>query len=547
MWRTLAIVLLLCLLAISYSRAARQPVPVEGSGSARGILDLGIQHYNEKRYNQAIAEYQKVLSDFPGSDCAAEAQFRIANVYHWGMKEPQEALTAYQTVVDNYPDSEFAQTALVRIGSIYHWDIEKPDPHKAIEYYQRMLSQAPQSEYAPEALYWTGEAYMWAIEDVDKAFEAYQSVVDSYPESNYAADSMLRIAEIYRNRQWDDPRAIELYDRIVSGQYEGLSVGQARYSLGLYYLNIKHEPDIASTHFEAAISEFQKVISDPNASGWASQMAQYTKGLVYLSKGNSEQAAVEFQKVLDNYSNHNQDLHTAAKAAIAHYHADKGNTSEAMERYREIANIPDSQYASPALVNIGRQYMEEGEYEKAIETYREVVSRFPDSYSAAVALGSIARHYSERGECDKAIAELRTIIEKCPFDDRKASAQYRMGMYYRRAGRYIEAIEALQKGMEAYPDSPSFSHEQCQRLIARCKKELDADGAKLAECQADEPFVWLYSELPHRIVSRPPRGPEDEISRDVVKEVDRTDVGGEMPGHEIDDLFQKGLDIGAAG
>jgi TolA-binding protein len=478
MWRTLSIVLLLFLLVLSCSRVARQPVPVEGSGSASGVLNLGIQHYNEKRYNQAIAEYQKVLSDFPGSNHAAEAQFRIANVYHWGMKEPEEALVAYQTVVDNYPDSELAQTALVRIGSIYHWDIEKPEPHKAIEYYQRMLSQAPHSEYAPEALYWTGEAYMWTIEDVDKALEVYQSVVDSYPESNYAADSMLRIAEIYRNRQWDDPRAIELYDRIVSGQYEGLSVGQARHSLGLHYLNIRHEPEIASTHFKAAVSEFQKVLSDPDASEWELQMAQYTKGLVYQAQGDNERAVVEYQKVLDNYSDSKSDVLDAAKFAIARYHEKKGDIPRALDGYREIASNPDSQQASSALLQIAKQHRDSKEYDKAIETYREVVSRFPDSYSAAVALGSIARYYSERGECDRAIAELKTIIEKCPFDDRKASAQYRIGMYYRKAGRYKEAIDALQKGMEIYPDAPYFSHEQCQRLIAQCKKELDADGAK---------------------------------------------------------------------
>ncbi len=480
----------LCILVLGASIVSvfGTPVNAQDTLSARERVELGIEHHNKKQYDQAIAEYQKVLSDSSGTGYAAEAQFRIANVYHWGMKEPEEALVAYQTVIDDYPDSEFGKTALVRIGSIYHWDIDKPDPHKAIEYYQRMLSQAPQSEYAPEALYWTGEAYMWTIKDVDKALEAYQSVADSYPESNYAADAMLRAAEIYRNRQWDDPRAIELFERIVSGQYEGLSVAQARNSLGLYHLNIRHEPDIASTHFEAAISEFQKVLSDPDASEWELQMARYTRGMVYQAQGDNERAAVEYQKLLDDYPDSKSDVLNVAKFAIARYHEEKGDTPRALQEYKEIANNPDSQQATSALMQIARQHRDKKEYEKAIETYREIISRFPGSYSAAIALGSIARYYSERGECDKAIAELKTIIEKYPFDDRKAGAQYRIGMYYRKARRYKEAIEALQKGMETYPDGPTFPHEGCQRLIAECKRKLGGDGTKT--------FAAFISETP---------------------------------------------------
>ena len=132
MRRTLATALPLCLLVLSCSHLAQAFGPDEGLDSAKAILDLGIQYYNEKRYSQAIAQYQKVLSDFPGTEYVAEAQFRIANVYHWGIKEPEEALVAYQTVVDNYPDSQFARTALVRMGSIIRHEPEIASTHSPI-------------------------------------------------------------------------------------------------------------------------------------------------------------------------------------------------------------------------------------------------------------------------------------------------------------------------------------------------------------------------------------------------------------------------------
>jgi len=45
--QTLITILLLCFLIPSCSRVARQPEPAEGVYSARGRLDLGIQHYSE--------------------------------------------------------------------------------------------------------------------------------------------------------------------------------------------------------------------------------------------------------------------------------------------------------------------------------------------------------------------------------------------------------------------------------------------------------------------------------------------------------------------
>ncbi len=321
---------------------------------------------------------------------------------------------------------------------------------------------------APEALYRTGESYMWTVNDVDKALEAYQNVVDGHPESNYAADAMLRIAEIYRNRQWDDPRVMELYNRIVSGQYEGLSVGQARYSLGLYNLNIRHEPEMASKHLEAAISEFQKVLSDPDSSEWELQMARYTSGLVYQAQGDDERAVVEYQKFLDDYPDSKSGVLDAAKFAIARYHEEK-----AKQGYMDIAGNPDARLASPALLQLARQHRDRKEYDEAIDIYRRVASLSPGTHFEAVALSSIAGCYFERREYDKAISELRKITENSPIDDRRASAQFLIGRYSYRAGKYEQAIEALQKGMETYPDGQYFSHEQCRGLIANSRKKLD--------------------------------------------------------------------------
>lgn len=93
-------------------------------------------------------------------------------------------------------------------------------------------------------------------------------------------------------------------------------------------------------------------------------------------------------------------------------------------------------------MNEGDLAYEQGEIERAIESYNKVIALNPKSPEANYMLGNA---YSANGEYEKAITYLKKAIELKPdyFE-----AYYNLGRTYRRSGDFDLAIDSLKKSME---------------------------------------------------------------------------------------------------
>ena len=81
----------------------------ESSPEARKLLAVLAQQAGDAR--SAIAHYERLLSDYPQSKFAAEAQFMVAYIHEEYLKDLEEARLAYQRVIDNFPESDLAKSA----------------------------------------------------------------------------------------------------------------------------------------------------------------------------------------------------------------------------------------------------------------------------------------------------------------------------------------------------------------------------------------------------------------------------------------------------
>ena len=67
------------------------------------------------RYDDAIAEYERVANDFPDSVETPRALYSLGYVYESKVPSPAKAREAYQRLIDNYPDSTYAGYARSRL------------------------------------------------------------------------------------------------------------------------------------------------------------------------------------------------------------------------------------------------------------------------------------------------------------------------------------------------------------------------------------------------------------------------------------------------
>lgn len=109
---------------------------------AKYYFNTGKFYIRQKKFEEAIKVYRKLLNEYPDSYLAPEAQWEIG--YYLPSKKSNIALIEFQKVVDKYPDSTQAPMALLVIGNIYAY--HQNEKEKAKEAYQKVLTNYPNVE-----------------------------------------------------------------------------------------------------------------------------------------------------------------------------------------------------------------------------------------------------------------------------------------------------------------------------------------------------------------------------------------------------------------
>jgi outer membrane protein assembly factor BamD (BamD/ComL family) len=111
-----------------------------------------IENYVEaKDYTNAITQLKYIIENYPDTNEAAEAQFRIGNIYLNEVKDFEFAIQHLKTVIENYPNSQVVQKSMFMIGYIYANNIQAYSD--AIEYYERFKILYPESDLVASVNY----------------------------------------------------------------------------------------------------------------------------------------------------------------------------------------------------------------------------------------------------------------------------------------------------------------------------------------------------------------------------------------------------------
>ena len=181
----------------------------------------------QKKYEEAVREFQRLHSHFPTSSYADLAQFSIGRAYQ-AAGEWDDAAKAYQKTIDDFPDTRLFDRVITKqyeLASKYYERAVKREEEKgmmpnlgelfsdendfdrAIEVYQAVVNNQPFTEAAAEAQYRIGLCHV-KKEEYPSAIEAYETVLDLYPGSPWAAEAAFGAAEA----QFDQSRPA-VYDQ----------------------------------------------------------------------------------------------------------------------------------------------------------------------------------------------------------------------------------------------------------------------------------------------------------------------------------------------
>lgn len=200
---------------------------MERSASPDAVFGRAREHFERRKYIDAMEGFKDVIYNHPGTKMAAEATFYLGECY-FRTKDYQAAVDEYNRLLDDYPSSAFADDAQYMIANSYF----RQSPHYALDQKEtgdrakaaaaRFFERFSDSQLAPEVRqlqakiddklarkeYEAGRVY-YKMKNHKSARIYFNYVLERYPETPWASKSRDFLARLDREHPspaaGDDP------------------------------------------------------------------------------------------------------------------------------------------------------------------------------------------------------------------------------------------------------------------------------------------------------------------------------------------------------
>ncbi len=239
--RNLSVGLVLCGVLGVLGCAGSRPVPL---AEADVYYQKGLKDLKRERCLDAVANFQKVVSNYPGSPLVADAQYYLAES-QFCAKDYVNAIFEYQRLIDTYPTSEWLDEAQYQLGESYFKQLRRPEldqkeTREALNYYRYFLDDNPDSPLAEKARqrvvdcrsrlaqkqYLAGDLYQ-RQGHLEAATMAYQDVLSDYSDTPWYYQTLVRLGEIDR-AQGDEAAARGRWEEVIKDATDGRVKAQAQ-------------------------------------------------------------------------------------------------------------------------------------------------------------------------------------------------------------------------------------------------------------------------------------------------------------------------------
>ena len=174
---------------------------------------LAESHFKNDEYLIAVAEYQKVINDYPESAYVQECFYKIGLSFYHLSQRPEldqeytlKSLRQFQIFIEAYPESDLRSEAELRLlelrtkmarkqllgGNVYR---KMGIYDSAVIYYNILLEKYYDTPPAENAMYWKGVCLV-KMTEYEEALTHFTAFVEKYPKSKLARDAKSKISDI---------------------------------------------------------------------------------------------------------------------------------------------------------------------------------------------------------------------------------------------------------------------------------------------------------------------------------------------------------------
>lgn len=404
-------------------------------------FEIGNTYLVQGNIEQATSEFNLLLSRYPRSSRAPEAMMKLGLI-QYNAGNDDAALDIYKKVVSNYSSTAQRREAIQAIRNIY---VEQGNAEGFLAYSKTVpnvsISTSEQDSISYQAAY-----SMYLKGDCEKGIATFNNYLTNFPQGQFTNDVHFYRAEcLVRTKQGQKALTDYLY---LAGQPENQYTQRAIVGAAELYLEagdyINALPLLKTLETDA---EYQD--------NYGFAIVNLMKA--YDARGDADSTFYYSQQVLAYEKASTNDQNAAHLYAGKSYLA-LGQTDRALEEFRaasrtaKTAEAAEAKYLEAEIQNIA------GDYDASEKTCFEVINNMPNQdYWVAKSFILLADNYAKRGNVFQARSTLQSVIDNYQGgDDIVPSAKLKLeAINAAEKARETEETEASEAPQEEAQDSTS--------------------------------------------------------------------------------------------
>ena len=176
------------------------------NSDTRQLLDQAESRWRDGNYDDAIRLNMLVYERDPRGRYAGRALMNLGNIYYLNQRRLNEAIEAYQKLVAELPGKPEALSARERLAGIYANDIG--DLTQAIHEYEKLLA-SEEVENRAEIRFRLADAY-FRLNDFDRALRELRRLQEQGISGHLADQVNLKIGNVYQIRKRHEDALVPL-------------------------------------------------------------------------------------------------------------------------------------------------------------------------------------------------------------------------------------------------------------------------------------------------------------------------------------------------
>lgn len=366
----------------------------ETSLAAVGKYELGDSYFNENQLNKALSAFNSVVSDYAESPYRKKALLKRGLV-EYRMGNYEDAIATYKSVVSDYGVDSESSEAIATLKNIY-LDLGK------IDEFSDWLTQVPDYEVSPsemDSLSYQSAENAVASGDCDKAIPAFQNYLEAYPNGLFTTNANYYIADCaYRRNNFD--LAIKGFEFVAEKRANQFSEPSLLGAASIRY---------SQEDYEKALNHYQKL---KDVASFETNVLEAEIGIMRCAYelGNYDEA-LRAGEVVISASNTPEGIGVEAKLLKGRILFNQEKLGEAEDVFTELSKIKNSKEGAESQYRLAEIAFEQENLGLAEDRVFEVVKEFPSyDFWKIKAFLLLADVYREKEDFFQSRATLESIV-----------------------------------------------------------------------------------------------------------------------------------------